>query len=221
VSCERTSSDPQSGEAGYAIFELLVVMVITGVILVGVATTFAAGLRAESGATRRATAQENARIALNRMRTDIHCASGAPAAQENPFGGFTLTLTQSPGTCPAVTMASAGVQWCTIPHPESPSRWQLFRFLGTDLVDCDGSAGSELLVDFVAEPVDGWPANDGTDPVPADWDGNVWPTPPTCSAGHLPRVAVDLALNVDPDGFASEGYRLRDAITLRNALRCV
>ena len=119
-------------------FELLVVVTILGTVLVGLTTSFAAGLSAESGSIRRTTAQENARLALSRMRVDIHCASASPAPQENPFGGFTLTLTETASVCPSVTTTSSGVQWCTIPVAGSTTRWQLFRFLGTILADCDG-----------------------------------------------------------------------------------
>jgi prepilin-type N-terminal cleavage/methylation domain-containing protein len=215
--CSRPSL---RGEGGYTLVELLVVMSILGLVLVGLTTAFAAGLKAETGAVRRADAEENARVALNRMRVDIHCASAAPAPQENPYGGFSLTLTESPNTCPGVTTSSSGVQWCTIPYPGSTTRWQLFRFLGTVLSDCDGSAGSSLRVDYVTRPDSGWPANSVTNPVPADWEGNLWPDAPTCSAGNLPAAAVDLAVNVDPVTHASERYELSDTIALRNALRC-
>ena len=136
-------------EAGYTLFELLTVLVIMGVVLSGLTTSFAAGLNAEAGTIRRAQAQQNARLALDRMRIDIHCASGAPAPQENPYGGFTLTLTESPNVCPAVTTSSSGVQWCTIPYSGSTTHWQLFRYLGTQLSDCGGGGVSTLLVDYV------------------------------------------------------------------------
>lgn len=210
----------RADEAGYTLVELLVVMAILGVVLLGLTTAFAAGLSAEAGAMRRATAQENARIALTRMRTDIHCASAAPAPEANPYGGFTLTLTQSPNACPAVTTTSSGVQWCTIPHPDSPARWRLYRFLGTQLEDCGGSTASTLLVEYVAEPASGWPVNTGTDPAPASWGGNLWPTAPACPAGNLPTVAVQMTMNVDPVNRPNERYELQDTIALRNAPRC-
>ncbi len=208
------------GEDGYTMFELLIVMVILGVVLIGLTTSFAAGLSAESGTIRRVQAQENARLALNRMRIDIHCASGAPAPQENPFGGFTLTLTETPSTCPSVTTTSSGVQWCTIPDPGMSSRWQLFRFLGTVVADCNGSSSATLLVDYVVPPSAGWSANSGVTPTPTDWDGNLWPTPPTCAVGSLPAVSVQLSVNPDPVVHTTESYELTDTIALRNATRC-
>jgi prepilin-type N-terminal cleavage/methylation domain-containing protein len=207
-------------EDGYTLFELLTVLVVMGLVLAGLTTSFAAGLSAESGTIRRAQAQQNARLALDRMRIDIHCASGAPAPQENPYGGFTLTLTESPNVCPAVTTDSSGVQWCTVPAAGSTTHWQLFRYLGTQLSDCGGDGVSTLLVDYVTQPAGGWPTNSGTDPVPADWDGNLWPTPPTCSAGNLPVVSLSMTINVDPVTHPERAYNLSDSIALRNANRC-
>jgi type II secretory pathway pseudopilin PulG len=207
-------------EEGYTLFELLVVVAIMGTVLIGLTTSFAAGLTAEAGSIRRVTAQENARLALSRMRVDVHCASAAPAPQENPFGGFTLTLTETPNVCPSVTTSSSGVQWCTIPVSGSTTRWQLFRFLGTALTDCNGSSSATLVVDYIVSPDSGWSSNSTVDPAPADWDGNLWPTPPTCGAGSLPAVAVRLAVNPDADTHAVESYEVGDTIALRNATRC-
>jgi prepilin-type N-terminal cleavage/methylation domain-containing protein len=207
-------------EGGYTLFELLTVLAIMGIVLAGLTTSFTAGLSAEAGTIRRAQAQQNARLALDRMRIDIHCASGAPAPQENPYGGFTLTLTESPNVCPAVTTTSSGVQWCTIPYPGSTTQWQLFRFLGTQLSDCGGGGVSTLLVDYITPPASGWPSNTATSPTPADWDGNLWPTAPTCPTGSLPVVALALTVSVDPDTHPERAYNLSDSIALRNALRC-
>ena len=207
-------------EAGYTLFELLTVLTIMGVVLMGLTTSFAAGLNAEAGTVRRAQAQQNARVALDRMRIDIHCASGAPAPQENPYGGFTLTLTESPNMCPAVTTSSSGVQWCTIPYSGSTTHWQLFRYLGTQLSDCGGGGVSTLLVDYVTPPSSGWPSNTGTSPTPADWDGNLWPTTASCPVGSLPVVALSMTVNIDPVSHPDRAYNLTDSIALRNALRC-
>jgi len=207
-------------EGGHTLFELLTVVTIMGLVLTGLTTSFAAGLSAEAGTVRRAQAQQNARLALDRMRIDIHCASGAPAPQENPYGGFTLTLTESPNVCPAVTTTSSGVQWCTIPYSGSTTQWQLFRYLGTQLSDCGGGGVSTLLVDYITAPTSGWPTNSGASPTPSDWDGNLWPTSATCAAGSLPVVALSMTVNVDPVTHPERAYNLSDSSALRNALRC-
>ena len=207
-------------ESGYTLMELIVVMVILGVVLIGLTASFAAGLNAESGSVQRLLAQENARLALNRMRVDVHCASAAPAPQENPFGGFTLTLTETPSVCPSVTTSSSGVQWCTIPVAGATNRWQLFRFLGTVLSDCDGGTDATLVVDYLVTPDSGWSTNSSTSPAPADWDGNLWPDPPTCSSGNLPAVSVRMGVNPDPVASPTASYEVADTIALRNATRC-
>jgi len=207
-------------EGGYTLLELLVVLSIMGLVLTGLTSSFASGLSAEAGSMRRAQAQQNARLALDRMRIDIHCASAAPAPQENPYGGFTLTLTESPSVCPAVTTTSSGVQWCTIPQAGSTTHWQLFRYLGTQLADCGGGGVSTLLVDYITPPESGWPSNPDTSPTPTDWDGNLWPTVSTCPVGRLPVSAVSLTVNVDPDTHPERAYTLSDSIALRNAPRC-
>ncbi|MCS7008298.1 MAG: hypothetical protein NZL88_12155, partial [Gaiellaceae bacterium] len=132
----------------------------------------------------------------------------------------TLTLTQSPGMCPAVTTTSSGVQWCTIPAPDGSGTWRLYRFLGTVLAQCDGGPGSTLAVEHIVAPRSGWPSNSATAPVPADWEGNLWPTAPSCPAGYLPAVSIRVNINLRPVDRPSEGYELVDAITLRNAPRC-
>jgi len=119
-----------------------------------------------------------------------------------------------------VTTSSSGVQWFTIPVSGSATHWQLFRFLGTQLSDCGGRGVSTLLVDYVTEPAGAWPSNGGTSPTPADWDGNLWPTAPTCPPGSLPVVALSMTVNVDPVTHPERAYNLSDTIALRNALRC-
>ena len=62
-------------EHGYSLVELLVTMVILGVVLSGLTTVFISGSSAEVNLDLRAQGQQNARLALDRLRVDIHCAS--------------------------------------------------------------------------------------------------------------------------------------------------
>jgi prepilin-type N-terminal cleavage/methylation domain-containing protein len=213
-------------ERGFALVELLTVMVIMGAVLAVIVGSFTTGLRHEVDQTRRESAYANARIALQRMRLDIHCAhnqsSQLPVAA-NSFGGFTLTLTENPGQCPGVLPSSSGVsgiEWCTIPYPGSTTRFQLFRYNATTLAACDGSSGSTFEVDYVAAPPGGWPTNAATSPTPASWDGNIWPTVDTCNAGSLPTVAIDINIALDPVNYPRERYELQDRIAALNADPC-
>jgi prepilin-type N-terminal cleavage/methylation domain-containing protein len=221
-------------EHGYTLVELIVVMAIFGLVMAPLATSFANAMVAEASQTRREQAYANARLALQRMRVDVHCASAVTSVAQNAFGGFTLTLTesndQSPtGWCPAVIPAgsgSSGVQWCTIPVTGSTTRFQLYRFLGTNPTDCDGGVDSTFEVDYLSSIPGAWPSNSvavgssgsGT---PSDWVGNLWPTPVTCQSGYLPTLAIDFNVTVDPDAHPNEHYEIVDSIVLRNAQRCL
>jgi prepilin-type N-terminal cleavage/methylation domain-containing protein len=201
-------------ERGFTLIELVVAMTILITVLLGLTTVMISGTNSEVGIAERQQAQSNARIALARMRLDIHCASAALPPQENGLGGFTLTLTETQDVCPSVTTLPSGVQWCTIPYAGDPTRFQLFRETSGN---CDG-VGTTLVVDFIAAPPAGWPVNTGTSPTPADYAGNIWPTAPTCTTGSLPTVAIDLSVNPDPT--KPGAYELKDSIAPRNTLPC-
>ena len=125
---------PGCDERGYTLVELLTVMVILGIVLAPIVTSLRLGMRQEVDQTRREDAYSNVRLALQRMRLDIHCSHSHAAqlpVQQNSYGGFTLTLTENPGQCPGVVPASSNVtavEWCTIPVRGSTTRYQLFRY---------------------------------------------------------------------------------------------
>jgi type II secretory pathway pseudopilin PulG len=203
-------------------------MLILGTVLAALVGSFASAMNQEVGQVHRQQAYQNARLALQRMRLDIHCAGGVTSVDQNDGGGFTLTLTENyqgqSGWCPGVIPAgdvSVGVQWCTVPYgsPPSSTRFVLYRYLGLDPSDCAGSGTSTFEVDYVAAPLSGWPTNSKTTTPPTAWDGNIWPEPAACSVGSLPTVAIDLRVALDPVNKPNEDYELKDEIALRNANR--
>jgi len=214
---------------GTTLPELLTVMAILALVLTPLVGSFTTALRHETDQSQREAAYSAGRLAVQRMRTDVHCASAVTGAapQKNSFGGFTLTLTEasegSNGWCPTVIptgTGASGVQWCTIPVGSSTTRFRLYRYLGLDPNDCDGGPGSTFQIDYIAPPVGGWPTNTRVSPSPSDWIGNVWPTAATCPAGRLPTLAILLNTSVDPDATPYRHYQLRDSLALRNAVRC-
>ena len=221
-------------QEGYSLVELIVVLAILGIVLGVLVASFTTGLNQQVDQMRREQAYANARLALQRMRVDVHCASGVTAVNQNAYGGFTLTLSvqndTTAGWCPGVIPAgspSTGVQWCTLPYPGSTTRWRLYRFLGENPTDCDGGAGSTFQVDYLAATPGIWPTNanvDTSDPLVWDatkgWKGNLWPTPAPCLPGQLETLAIDFNVAVDPVNYPNEHYELQDAIALRNAIRC-
>jgi type II secretory pathway pseudopilin PulG len=216
-------------ERGVTLPELIGVLAILLIVLTPLVSSFTTALRHEADQSQREAAYSSARLALQRMRTDLHCASGVTAVNQNAYGGFTLTLTQANdvsagGWCPTVIpqgSGSSGVQWCTIPYSGSTTRYRLYRFLGLNPTDCDGGTGSTFQIDYIAPPTSGWPTNTTVTPTPTGWEGNLWPDPEACPTDRLPTLTVRLNTSVDPDGSPYRHYEIVDAIALRNAERCL
>jgi prepilin-type N-terminal cleavage/methylation domain-containing protein len=82
-------------QRGYTLLELLTVMSILSVIVGALVTLFLRATNAELDMNRRFQAQGTARVAVDRMRREIHCAS-----QISPTGtSATITVTV-PWQCP-------------------------------------------------------------------------------------------------------------------------
>lgn len=92
-------------ESGYSLMEMLVVMVILTTVLTVLSDVFVSGANAELDLNRRFEAQLNARLALDKMRREIHCASSATL---NSAASVTLVL---PAQCPTGT---GNVTWCAV-----------------------------------------------------------------------------------------------------------
>jgi prepilin-type N-terminal cleavage/methylation domain-containing protein len=185
--------------AGFTLIELIVVMTMLSIVLGVVVTSFTSALAGEHRSMVKATAEENARMSLNRIRLDIHCATGVNGLNERPGGGWTITLNEnntSDTQCAMLTLApgSSGVQWCTIPVSEN--RWRLYRENG---LDCDG-VNSTFMVDYLVE-------------------ANPWTLVP-CVSRQAEALGVRFYVNVNPNKLL-DGYTLQDEIALRNASRQV
>lgn len=116
------------GESGYSLVELLTVMVIMGVVFAGITDVFVAGSKAQAEQDRRFQAQLSTRLALDKLRTDVHCASDA-----NPYATSSVTL-QRPSAC------GGTVTWCTVAVTGYTSRYALYRQLGSSC----SSAGTKI-----------------------------------------------------------------------------
>ncbi len=191
-----------SGEAGYTLVELLVVISILLVVLSAVVVTFVSATNAEVDQTARAATQQDARTALDQMRRDIHCASFAYRS----VGSDKLTLNENQNPCPIVT-STGWVTWCTtqVTTPDGSLRYALRRSIGANAATppsgpCDANAlrRADYLTSAAA-----------------------WPTL-TCVAGsgRFPTVSVDLRINEAPIKHPGRSYRLTDSIALRNAAPC-
>lgn len=104
-------------------------MAILGIVLAGLTTAFTAGTNAELRANREFQAQQNARLALDRLRRELHCASAMSGANGTPVASVTVTLPDvCPGSDTSVTYATQSV---------GANRWTLARA---------GASGSPVMV---------------------------------------------------------------------------
>jgi prepilin-type N-terminal cleavage/methylation domain-containing protein len=120
------------GEGGYSLVEMLVVMVIMSIVFAGVTAVFVAGSKAQADQDRRFQAQLSTRIALDKIRRDIHCANDV-----TPYATNSVTL--------KITGCAGGdVSWCTVAVSGYTDRYALYRMAGTSC-----SASGTKIADFL------------------------------------------------------------------------
>jgi type II secretory pathway pseudopilin PulG len=124
------------GEAGYALTELLTVLVILTIVLGGLTALFVSATTAEVDMRERFEAQQEARLAVDALRREVHCASAITPTVPSP--SVTLTL---PTGCPAAS-GSTSVSWCTV--NVTTSRYELYRKTGST---CDASG--KKVADYI------------------------------------------------------------------------
>ena len=108
-------------ERGYSLVEMLIVMSIMGVVMGALTTVFVQATNAEQGMNDRFQAQQTARLALDKMRREVHCASVATPTGSS--SSVTLTL---PSYCKT---GSGSITWCT--RSVATNRYALYRALGS------------------------------------------------------------------------------------------
>jgi prepilin-type N-terminal cleavage/methylation domain-containing protein len=108
-------------EEGYTLIELLTVTVILGTIMASISVLFVSASKSEVDMNRRFRAQQDARLAVDKMRREIHCASSI-----TPVGNSQSITVTLPGQCPtAVGLALTTVVYDV--QAVSAGRWQLRR----------------------------------------------------------------------------------------------
>jgi prepilin-type N-terminal cleavage/methylation domain-containing protein len=113
-------------QGGYTLIELMVVMIILAVVVGALSTAFVSGARSELNANQLFQAQHNARLALDRLRQELHCASSVSSANGVAVSTFTATL---PAAC---TGPDTSVTWST--QFVSANRYRLNR-AGVEVAD--------------------------------------------------------------------------------------
>jgi prepilin-type N-terminal cleavage/methylation domain-containing protein len=181
--------------AGYTLIETLVVLTLLVIVIGSIADAFSSASKTEVDQTARATDQESARLTLQRLRRDIHCASAA-RVQETTYAdgttGFILNLAVDPNICIAVTTsASNTVQWCTAQKDSTGRRFGVYRTISGNC----SAADAVFQVDYVTR-------------------ADIWSM--SCPPTGLQAVATDMPVNRNPVTRADRTYELKDTIALRN-----
>jgi prepilin-type N-terminal cleavage/methylation domain-containing protein len=193
-------------ERGYSLVELLIVLFILVLVIGVLADGFTSASRAEVDQTNRASDQQAARQALDRMRKDIHCATNATAQQVldaggNPTDAWLLDLPIAQGCLVDLPAGDSGIQWCTASINGSTTRYGLYRTFDTPAgTSCD-AANADFQVDYVIR-------------------SKVWTGVNCAAAGQIKTVGLDLPVNRDYPKRPSRTYELRDNIALRNGSPC-
>jgi prepilin-type N-terminal cleavage/methylation domain-containing protein len=113
------------GERGYTLVEMLTVMVVLGVVITSLTTVFVSASNSETDMNNRFQAQLTARLALDKIRREVHCASIATPTGSS--SSVTLTL---PSGC---TASGTTITWCT--RSGGTNRYGLYRVVGAS---CSG-----------------------------------------------------------------------------------
>jgi len=113
------------GEGGYTLIEMLTVLLIFGTVMTALMALFVQGTNAEVDMNNRFQSQQEARLGLDRLKRDVHCASGLNQA----------TATASFVTLTTPCVSGGSVSWCT---GGSGTRYGLYRNVGSA---CSSSAG--------------------------------------------------------------------------------
>ena len=182
-------------ERGYTLIELLVTMLILTIVVGSLTTVFVSGSSAQVDLDRKFQAQQQARLALDRIRVDIHCATAAQAQTINSYPGVKLAV----GNCFSATPT---ISWCAVMVTSSPPRYQLYRTTTTGATACTSSDAGRLLVSDYLTSSSAF-------------------TTSTIPQYSLQTVGVDFKVSVNPTTKTLEAYRLTDAIVTRNGTRCL
>jgi prepilin-type N-terminal cleavage/methylation domain-containing protein len=179
-------------ERGYSLIEMLIVLSIMSIVMGALTTLFVQASSAELDMNNRFQAQLTARLALDKMRREVHCGSIATPAGSS--SSVTLTL---PSYCKT---GSGSITWCT--RSVATNRYALYRVVGSS---CTGGVKwADYLVPTSTAPV---------------CSGALCIFTYTAqSTTSLAKLHVDFPVNVKPSKTV-EQYELQDDIVLRNSTR--
>ena len=191
-------------EGGFSLVELLVVMAILGVVVGGITTLFARGINADAQQTARFQSQQDLRVAMDKMRREIHaaCTISTPSTYNTALSSVTLYFPAD-----SCNSGSSSVTWCTT---GSAGVYTLYRIVSTS---CTGATqmfaqyltGANIFTYLPPNSHLGT-LNGGTSSITTQDGSSV-----------LPRLHVDMT--VSRGSRNQHPYRVWDDIAFRNGPR--
>jgi prepilin-type N-terminal cleavage/methylation domain-containing protein len=94
-----------SAQRGYTLIEMLATLLILGTVIGGLTTLFVSGSNAEIDMSNRFDSQQQARLALDKLRREAHCASDVSS-----WSATSVTLSLG-SWCPT---GPGSISWCTV-----------------------------------------------------------------------------------------------------------
>jgi prepilin-type N-terminal cleavage/methylation domain-containing protein len=110
---------------GFTLVELIIVMLILGIILGGLTTSFISGTQTSANLNNEFQAEVQAVRAVDHIRRDVRCASAI-----TPTGSASSITVTLPASC---LIGSGQVSWCTV---GSGNQYSLYRKVGSS---CDAT----------------------------------------------------------------------------------
>ncbi len=115
-------------ERGYSLMELVTSMAILGTVMASLSALLVSATQSEMDMNLRFQAQTQARLGLDRLRREVHCAMSVTPS--GPSTTITLTI---PPSCPTAE-GQTSLTWCTVAN--GTNRWDLWRYHGSS---CSGT----------------------------------------------------------------------------------
>jgi len=213
----RRAARRAAEERGITMMELLVAMAIMSVVVGSLSGVIASASKAEVRANRTFQAQVQGRVALNKLRRELHCAnaisvrSSSGSALAAGTAGAQIAITLG-GYCPTnglttVTSQSVYVTWCVRTSTALNSRYALYRLASlTSQPSC--TTGGSMWADYIS----------------ASTPFCLPSTTAACSGIYksttsLPTLHVDLPLSLNTTSASTDRFNLADDIALRNGVR--
>ena len=176
-------------ERGYSLPELITTMAVLSVVLGGLTSLFVAGSNADADLNRRFQAQSDARVAMDRLRREVHRACGVSGITPGTPSSSVTFLYPSGTTC---ALDAQSVSWCAV---GSGTRYGLYRIQAQS---CTGATAK--FADYLTYSTPFTFTNGDT------------------TTHALARLNVDLRINRTPTKTVN-AYRLTDDIAFRNFTR--